>query len=116
MAIMRLTNVGTVGVTGVTVAGISEPTSASAEKSYGTVQRAKGSDGDVKAALVGKQSYSLSVSGYSTDAEGPELGSDISVGGLSGKVTSTNVEKSVEDFSKFTAEGRGIPAADAPDQ
>ena len=92
-----------------TCGGITDPTSASGEKSYGTVIRAKDSTGKICAALVGRETYSLNVSGYSTDSDGPELGDDISVGGLSGKVTSVSVEKSVEDFSKFTAEGRGLP-------
>lgn len=109
MAIMTLSGDAEVGVDA-SVTGISHPTSASAEKSYGTISRAKDSDGNIVAALVGKETHSMSVSGYSTVADGPELGAAISVGGLSGKVISVNIEKSVEDFSKFSAEGRGLPA------
>jgi hypothetical protein len=97
-----------VGAGDATVQGISHPTSGSAEKSLGTVVRAKDAEGNVVAALVGKESYALSVTGYSTAADGPALGADISVAGLDGKVISVNIEKSVEDFSRFTAEGRGL--------
>jgi hypothetical protein len=111
MAIMRLsTNPTTVGIPDeVTITGITHVSSASAEKSLGTVVRAKDSDGEIVAALVGKESYALNVSGYSTTADGPELGSEIAVGGLAGKVTSVNIERSVEDFTRFSADGRGIP-------
>jgi hypothetical protein len=110
MALMKLkgTNL-TVGVSNVTCAGITHVTSASAEKSYGTISKAKDSNGDVCAALVGKETYAMSVSGYSTSANGPNLGDAITVGGLSGKVTSVNIERTVEDFSRFSADGRGIP-------
>lgn len=110
MALMRIKNSNlTVGVSNVTCNGISHVTSASAEKSYGTISKAKDSNGDVVAALVGKESYALSVSGYSTSANGPNLGDNISVGGISGKVTSVNIERTVEDFSRYSADGRGIP-------
>lgn len=109
MAIMRLAASGpTVGADGASTAGITHPTSGSAEKSLGTVVRAKDATGDVVAALVGKESYNLSITGYSTSAEGPELGDEIEVAGLTGKVTGVNIEKTVEDFSRFTAEGRGL--------
>jgi hypothetical protein len=107
MAIMKL-GTSTVGVVGVTCAGITHPTSASGEKSYGTIVRAKDKDGNICAALVGKASASMTVSGYSTTGTGPELGGAINAGGVSGKVISVSIEKSVEDFSKFTAEGRGL--------
>lgn len=105
---MNLTGNAEVGVEA-SCAGISDPTSASAEKSYGTVIRAKDSTGKIVAALLGRETYSLSVSGYSTNGDGPDLSDSIEVGGLSGKVTSVTIEKSVEDFSRFTAEGRGLP-------
>jgi len=108
MAIMRLGSGTIVGAGDASVTGISAPTSASAEKVLGTVVRAKNSEGNVVAALVGKESYNLSITGFSTVADGPNLGADMDVAGLSGKVTSVNIEKSVEDFSRFTAEGRGL--------
>jgi hypothetical protein len=109
MAIMTLSGTGIVGAGDASTPGITHPTSGSAEKSYGTTVRAKNSEGDVVAALVGKESYSMSVTGYSTNADGPALGDEIEVAGLAGKVISVNVERSVEDFSRFTAEGRGLP-------
>jgi len=110
MAIMRLSaGASTVGAGSAATAGITHPTSGSAEKSLGTVVRAKDADGDVVAALVGKESIALSVTGYSTTVNGPELGDAIEVSGLEGKVTSVTIEKTVEDFSRFSAEGRGLP-------
>lgn len=108
MAIMTLTGTGIVGATDASTPGITHPSTASAEKSYGTIVRAKNSEGSVVAALVGKQSFAMSITGFSTN-DGPELGDDIEVAGVSGKVTSVNIEKSVEDFSRFSAEGRGLP-------
>ena len=106
MAIMTLQ--GTTVSADASTQGITHPSSGSAEKVLGTVVRAKDADGKVVAALVGKESYNLSISGYSTAEGGPELGDEIEVAGLAGKVTSVNIEKSVEDFSRFTAEGRGL--------
>jgi hypothetical protein len=108
MAIMQL-GASTTGVNA-TCGGISHPTSASAERSFGTLSRAKDSEGNVVAVLMGKESIALSVSGYSTDAAGPALGGEISVAGAAGKVTSVTIERSNEDFSRFSAEGRGLPA------
>ena len=108
MALMKL-GTSTTGVNA-SCGGITHPTQASAERSYGTVARAKDKEGDVIAALLGKESISLSVSGYSTDAGGPELGGEISVADVSGKVTSVTIERSNEDFSRFSAEGRALPS------
>jgi len=88
--------------------GISEPTSATAEKFFSGVSRAKGKDGNIVAVLLSKPRVSLSVTGYSTDAAGPSLGAGISVGGASGQITSVSIEKSNDDFSRFTAEGANI--------
>jgi hypothetical protein len=90
--------------------GITHPTSAFAEKSFGTIARAKDQNGEVVAALLGKESISLSVTGYSTEAGGPNLGDAISVAGAGGKVTNVTIERSNEDFSRFTADGRGLPS------
>ena len=97
-----------VGTGGLTCTGITDITSGSAEAVQGTVVRAKDGEGNVVAALVGKTSYNFSVTGYSTTEDGPALGGAISGAGKSGKVTSVNIERSTEDFSKFSAEGRGL--------
>lgn len=109
MAIMALSANANVGADA-TTQGITHPTSGSAEKVLGTVVRAKDADGKVVAALVGKESYNLSITGFSTQENGPSLGDPMEVAGLEGKVTSVTIEKSVEDFSRFTAEGRGLKA------
>jgi hypothetical protein len=107
MALMTLAN-SDAGVKNVTVDGITHITQASVERSAGTVVRAKNSQGDVKAVLIGKESISMSVSGYSTQAEGAELGAAITVGGKAGKVVASSIEATAEDFTKFTAEGRAL--------
>lgn len=99
-----------VGITGAmaTQAGITAITQASVERSAGTVVRAKDGQGDIKAVLIGKENITMSVSGYSTNAEGAVLGETITVGGRTGKVISASVEATAEDFTRFSAEGRAL--------
>lgn len=99
-----------VGITGATQAGITAITQASVERSAGTVVRAKDGQGDIKAVLIGKESITMSVSGYSTNANGATLGDAITVGGKTGKVISSSVEATAEDFTRFSAEGRALKA------
>ena len=88
--------------------GISHITQASVEKSAGTVVRAKNGLGDVRAVLTGKEIITMNVSGYSTNAEGAELGTDIKVANITGKVISSSIEATAEDFTKFSAQGRAL--------
>lgn len=115
MAIMSIKNGSNnppgVGITGATQTGITAITQASVERSAGTVVRAKDGQGDVKAVLIGKENITMSVSGYSTNADGASLGDPITVGGRTGKVISASVEATAEDFTRFSAEGRAIKAA-----
>ena len=108
MALMTLKGTTGMGVSGATQAGISHITQASVERSAGTVVRAKDGQGDIKAVLIGKEVISMSVSGYSTNATGANLGDSITVGGKTGKVTSSNIEATAEDFTKFTAQGAAV--------
>jgi hypothetical protein len=109
MAFTKITGTGTMGVpTDVVTDGISAITQASAEASAGTVVRAKDGQGEIKGILMGKKTISMSVSGYSDNKEGAKLGDSITVGGVSGKVISSSIEASAEDFTKFSAEGRAI--------
>lgn len=96
------------GVQDVSAGGITAVTQASIEKSAGTVVRAKDGTGAVKAVLVGKEIITMSVSGYSTNPTGAALGGNIEVAGTSGKVISSTIEASSEDFTKFSAEGRAL--------
>jgi len=89
-------------------AGITAITQASIERSAGTVVRAKNGLGDIKAVLVGKETITMNVSGYSTNAAGALLGDVIKVGGKEGKVTSSSIEATVEDFTKFNAQGAAL--------
>ena len=110
MALMTLANATGVGVPAAenTQAGITAITQASIERSAGTVVRAKNSLGDIKAVLVGKETITMNVSGYSTSAAGAVLGSDIKVGGKTGKVVSASIEATAEDFTKFNAQGAAL--------
>ena len=91
--------------------GITAITQASFDRSAGTIVKAKNNEGDIKAVLIGKEMINFSVSGYS-ESTGADLFSDIKVGQMSGKVVSASVEASVEDFQRFSAEGRALKAND----
>ena len=113
MAIMSIKNGGNPPGVGInssvaTQSGITAITQASVERSAGTVVRAKDGQGDVKAVLIGKENITMSVSGYSTNASGAALGDPITVGGKTGKVISSSVEATAEDFTRFSAEGRAV--------
>lgn len=110
MALMSLkNNTSAIGIPGGTVCdGIDDITQASVEVSANTVVRAKNSQGEVTSVLVGKKITNLSASGYASNISGPPLGGAITVGGVTGKIISANIECSAEDFVKFSAEGRYI--------
>ena len=109
MAIMTLKGTTGVGVVNVaTLSAISHITQASMEISAGTVVKAKNNLGDIKAVLVGKPSVSMSISGYSTNKAGAALGDTMTVAGQTGKVVSSSIEATAEDFSKFSAQGRAV--------
>lgn len=73
--------------------------------------RAKNGLGDIKAVLVGKETITMNVGGYSTSAAGAVLGSAITVGGKEGKVVSASIEATAEDFTKFSAQGAALKGA-----
>lgn len=111
MALMTLSGTpfqGIVQGTDVKQDGITHITQASIEKSAGTVVRAKNGVGEVKAVLTGKEIITMNVSGYSTDAAGAQLGDDIEVANIAGKVISASIEATAEDFIKFSAQGRAL--------
>jgi hypothetical protein len=110
MALMLLSGGSFAGITDADASqeGISHITQASIEKSAGTVVRAKNGLGEVKAVLTGKEIITMNVSGYSINAAGANLGQDIEVAGVSGKVISSNIEATAEDFTKFSAQGRAL--------
>lgn len=83
-------------------------TQASIERSAGTVVRAKNGEGNVKAVLIGKEQVTMQVQGYSEVDGGAKLGDEIMVSGITGKVISSSIEASVEDFQKFSAQGRAL--------
>lgn len=108
MAIMKL-GTSTPGVpSDVTTPGITAITQASVERAAGTVVRAKNREGDIKAVLIGKETITMNVSGYSTNSSGAALGDTITVGGKTGKVVSSSIEATAEDFTKFSAQGAAL--------
>lgn len=117
MAIMTLANsaVGTAASNAV-VAGMDFVTEASVELSAGTVIKAKDGNGDVKAVLVGKTSYTMQASGYGAAnsgvfANGLSLlagGVGFEVGAAKGKITSVSIERTAEDFAKLSVTGRAL--------
>jgi hypothetical protein len=116
MALMLLSGGTFAGITPTDASqdGISHITQASIEKSAGTVVRAKDGLGDVKAVLTGKEIITMNVSGYSTQANGAALGSEIKVAGITGKVISASIEATAEDFTRYNAQGRALsPTKDA---
>lgn len=110
MALMLLSGGSFAGITSsdASQAGITHITQASIEKSAGTVVRAKNGIGEVKAVLTGKEIITMNVSGYSTDADGADLGDAIKVANIEGKVISSSIEATAEDFIKFSAQGRAL--------
>lgn len=112
MALMLLSGGTFAGITSTDAStiGISHITQASIEKSAGTVVRAKNGLGEVKAVLTGKEIITMNVSGYSTSAAGAELGDEITVAGIAGRVISSSVEATAEDFTKFSSQGRALSA------
>ena len=109
MAFARITGDGVIGVPDdVTAQGITMITQASAEASVGTIVRAKDGKGEITGILMAKKTISMSVSGYSSEIGGAALGSAINVGTVPGKVISSSIEATSEDFTKFSAEGRAI--------
>jgi hypothetical protein len=115
MAIVRLSNTGVVGTTNsqVTVNGVDYITEVTIEEAAGTVVRAKDGAGDVKAVLVGKTLKTLQASGYGSIDTPPDMSAagGIAVAGsqnFSGKMTSFGIERSAEDFARYsiTAEAK----------
>lgn len=112
MAIMRLANVGNVGTaaSSVAIAGMEFITEVTIEESAGTVVRAKDGNGDVQAVLVGKTFQTLQASGYGTLATPPKLSGGIAVtsSNFSGKMTSFGIDRSAEDYARFTATAEAL--------
>jgi hypothetical protein len=115
MAIVRLSNSGDVGTTNsnVNISGVDYITEVTIEESAGTVVRAKDGLGDVKAVLIGKTIKTLQASGYGSIDTPPAMGGDggIAVSGsqnFNGKMTSFGIERSAEDFAKYSVSAEAL--------
>ena len=109
---MALGRVGTttsgVGISSATVAGLDEVTNAAAEVEFKTIVQAKDGQGELKALLVGKKVGTLSADGYVNTFEPPALGGAMTVGGIAGKIVSSSLKATAEDFAKATAMGKAL--------
>jgi len=97
-----------IGVSGVSVPGISQITSVSSGEEYGNISRAKKSDGELGAIFMSKGTYTSEVSGYSNAISAPALGGGITGVGGTQKIMSSKVEASNQDFVKVSVSGKGL--------
>ena len=107
MALSTFNN-ASIGVDGVTVSGIDAVTSVSDGQEYGTIARAKKSDGELGAIFMAKGTYTSEVSGYSHAISAPGLGGSISGVGGSQKIMSSKLDASNQDFVKVSVTGKGL--------
>jgi len=91
-----------------TVAGLSEVTSSSAEVEFKTIVQAKDGQGELKAMLIGKKVGTLSATGYVSTFAPPALSGAITVAGISGKIVSSNLKATAEDFAKASVTGKAV--------
>jgi hypothetical protein len=100
------------GIPGVSIDGIDAVTSFTARREYTITVEAKDEEGEIAAVLEGGEKYTIEAEGYTTAANPPDLGSGISAMGLAGKVTSSEVVGSNEDFVKVRITGTGYKNLD----
>jgi hypothetical protein len=100
------------GIPQVTIDGIDAVTSFTARREYTITVEAKDEEGDIAAVLEGGEKYFIEAEGYTQAANPPALGSNITAMGLSGKVTSSEVVGSNEDFVKVRISGTGYKNVD----
>jgi hypothetical protein len=98
------------GLTGVTIDGITSVTSFTARKEYTITVEAKDQDGEIAAVLEGGEKYTIEAEGYADATNPPDLGGAITAGGLTGKITGSEVIGSNEDFQKVRITGTGYKA------
>jgi hypothetical protein len=90
--------------------GLQEVTEVSLKKELTIEVPAVNGDGDTIGALVGGEKHTVSVTGYSSVVDAPDLGSQISCGGISGAdVVRAEVTASQSDFAKIRLEAEKYP-------
>jgi uncharacterized protein YlxW (UPF0749 family) len=97
-----------VGVSGVSVPGISVVTQVSDGQEYGQISRAKDSDGELKSIFMSKGTYTSEVTGYTSAIAAPALGQSITGVGGTQKVMQSQLQASNQDFAKVTVTGKGL--------
>lgn len=97
-----------VGVSGVSVIGISVVTQVSDGQEYGQISRAKNGDGELATIFMSKGTYTSEISGYTNAIAAPALGNDIT--GVQGaqKVMQSQLQASNQDFAKVSVTGKGL--------
>ena len=98
------------GIPGVSIDGIEAVTAFTARREYTITVEAKDEDGEIAAVLEGGEKYTIEAEGYTTSATVVALGGSITAMGLNGKVTSSEVVGSNEDFVKVRITGTGYKA------
>ena len=91
-----------------TAPGSSEVTQSSSEVEFKTIVQAKDGQGELKALLIGKKVATLSATGYVSTFAPPALNGSITVAGLTGKIVSSTLKATAEDFAKATATGKAV--------
>ena len=97
------------GITGVTITGMTEIISVTVRRTNTTQIEAKKSDGDISAIAFGGEKYEFEAEGYTTETEVPTLdAASWTAYGLEGKLMSTEIVGSNEDFVKVRVSGIGF--------
>ena len=97
------------GITGVTITGMNQIISVTVRRTNTTLIEAKKSDGDIAAIAYGGEKYEFEAEGYTSEEEVPVLDSaDWTAYGLTGKLMSTEIVASSEDFVKVRVSGIGF--------
>jgi hypothetical protein len=96
--------------TSVTISGMTEIISVTVRRTNSTQIEAKKSNGDIAAIAYGGEKFEFEAEGYTTATEVAELaGATWTAFGLTGRLMSTEVVASNEDFVKVRVSGIGIP-------
>lgn len=100
----------TTAITGVTISGMTEIISVTVRRVNSTQIEAKKSNGDIAAIAYGGEKFEFEAEGYTTATAVASLsGATWSAFGLNGRLMSTEIVASNEDFVKVRVSGIGIP-------
>ncbi len=95
------------GAAGVSANGIVIVTGYSVRNEFSLNVEGRGSLGEVEAWVLGSKKYSITIEGYCQTSTPPAIGGDVTVGTLTGTITSAQVDATNEDFAKCRVEATG---------